>query len=641
MVKKSGKKTGQGLEKSGNKEAPETPKRRNRRKQRSTPTPEKSTKKKRQNQSTPDQEEFDLEQLEKDPLSQIYFALGETPSPAATNADSDTDDEQKLSGKERPSTNRRMEEDKYKEDDASMDDDATAEIDNTHTEEHDDENWIPAFKKKVYNPYQKQFLAKPLPTPLNRGFNHQWRANFCITIEPENTKEETEGKVNEAVEELVKILVSKGAELLPWKEAEYDKNHVVNKGTIDQFQSLPYQTKRKRYIDSGYFKTDTRKVYLYLYLGLPREYVKFRPKVESLLKDIGIVWYVQTLQAERRYPIGYVKGSHQRTDIKRVKAMIKENTNLDVEARWRMWTLPSNSRPNGVKDDKVYAIYLETDQRYSAQERRLIYRMFGTNPDLRNEIALAIETTLSIELIPYNVTGMIDKAKEGATAQRAQQRDINKGLREKTMYDTVKKNINTTLSEATHLTLRELIMTTKQQNSDKPLFVAVDQPPGYDAPTLTFINGLQGQVERFVEGARQIMEANAKKYFRADFSLSLKNQFTDGANSNYDEQEYDDETGGYTTKEDQHLIKLADQNVIDWSDYAGNPIDPSRWVLDEQMDEYSMDSRLEDESIATQNTNETIYPEEATDTMMETAPNEPTQYTAADDRDSGTSARKT
>ena len=251
MVKKSGKQTGQGLEKSGNKEAPETPKRRNRRKQRSTPTPEKSTKKKRQNQSTPDQEEFDLEQLEKDPLSQIYFALGETPSPAATNADSDTDDEQKLSGKERPSTNRRMEEDKYKEDDASMDDDATADIDNTHTEEHDDENWIPALKKKVYNPYQKQFLAKPLPTPLNRGFNHQWRGNFCITIEPENTKEETEGKVNEAVEELVKILVSKGAELLPWKEAEYDKNHVVNKGTIEQFQSLPYQTKRKRYIDSG------------------------------------------------------------------------------------------------------------------------------------------------------------------------------------------------------------------------------------------------------------------------------------------------------------------------------------------------------------------------------------------------------
>jgi hypothetical protein len=224
--------------------------------------------------------------------------------------------------------------------------------------------------------------------------------------------------------------------------------------------------------------------------------------------------------------------------------------------------------------------------------------------------------------------------------QRAIQREINKGLKETTMFNTIMGNVNDKVQGPDgDLTFRELIMTTKQRNSDKPLFVAVDQPAGYGGQTLTFVDGLLEQVERFKEGARKIMEVNAKKYFGT--TISLENKCTSEANANFDEQDYDYDQDCVITKEDLHLISMGQEVTVDWSNFIGNGIDLNKWGLTILMDEQSMESQLDDETFATQYTNATIYPEEESEMMTDFQPDEQKQYTAADDRDSGTSAWKT
>ena len=520
------------------------------------------------------------------------------------------------------------------EDEASL---ATAAVKNTQNKDDKKEGpWIPV---PVRNPYKNDFLAKKLPDPIQHGFKAQWRGNFCIKIEPADTRAETEENVQDAIHKLVTIMVEAKAQLLPWKEKEYEKQHVVNQENLENFVNLPFYEMKKKYINSAFYTAKSRLVYLGMYWGLPRKYPSFRKEVETKLDEIGITWYKQTIQAENRYTLGFIKGSHQKTDLVRLQERIHTATNLNVVARWRLWTLPKNLRPEGITDDKVYAIALETDQRYSAKDRRLIYRMFGSEPDLRQEVELAIGTTIEIQLIPEKINGLNDLAKESAVKQRALQRDINKELREATMYNTILGNINDILHQESGITFRDLIMTTTIPTSNQHLFVSVDQASGQDSPTLTYINGLEDQVQRFIEGARLTMEKNADFYF--GISLDLGKKFTGGANSNYDEQEFDDETGQITTQDDKYLMALGQQVQIDWKDYVGNAIDPSKWITEEQMDENSMESRLDDQSYQTQYTNETIFPAEEIVFMNEDKQEELTQYSSADDRENGASAMKT
>jgi hypothetical protein len=405
-------------------EEPNSPKRKNRRKQRTTPTPDITTNKRQNNQRTPDKQEAEPDLCGNDnhPQRNLFYSP-DTQSSDATN-DTDTDDEQKLPGKKKLGTNQSMEEEEHKEDESFMDgsDDDTAAFDNTHIDENAEDDGWKTVAKKAANPYNRKHLAKDLPIPKNRGFKYLWRGNFCLTIEPAASKEEIEENVNEAVQELVKIMVRAGAQLLPWKEEDYAMQEVVSKTNLDQFLNKTYEKKRKLYINSGWFKTNTRKVYVYMYWGLPRRYEKFRTTVESQLKEKDIVWYKKTLQGEKRYELGFVRGSHRGADLRRIEERIKANTNLDVVARWRMWTLPPNLRPSGSEDDRVYAIALETHQQYTPQERRLVYRTFGNDPEIRKIVDPALETTLEIQLVPAKMNGMLDEAKNQATMQRAIQR---------------------------------------------------------------------------------------------------------------------------------------------------------------------------------------------------------------------------
>jgi hypothetical protein len=521
------------------------------------------------------------------------------------------------------------------EDDASV---ATAAVKNSQTEEDLKEGeWL---QVPIRNPYKQAALARTLPAPRQHGFVSQWRGNFCIKIEAAETRAETEENLHEAINKLVKIMVDAKANLLPWKEKNFEARHMVDQVTFEDFQNLPFHEMRKLYLDSAFYTAKSKVVYAYLYWGLPRKYERFRASVENQLKEVGIIWYVRTLQAENRYPLGFIKGSHQKTDLAQLEERIHKATNLKVVARWRLWSLPKNLRPEGVTDDKVFAIGLETDQRYTAIERRLAYRCFGTNEEYRQEIELAIGTTIEIQLIPEKINGMNDIAKKSAVTQRAMQREINKELREATMYNTILGTINDTLHHESGITFRDLIMTTTLPNSNRYLFVSVDQAAGQDSPTLTFINGLQDQVQRFIEGACLTMEKNAVKTF--GIKLDLKKKFTVGANSNFDEQEFDDETGQITTAEDKLLMDLGKQKVfIDWKDYIGNPVDPGKWKTDEQMDEASMASRLDDQSYQTQYTQETVYPMNEVTFTNEGLQDKKMQYTAADDRESGASASQT
>jgi hypothetical protein len=637
------KKKGQGQNrKDSSKGAPETPKRRGRGKPRKQAVTTGATTE-RQRKKVSDKKVVEIEHREEvnHPTSSEFAAA---PAPDSTFENSDSDDEQQSPSAKTfydMSVN-------YKEDDNSSEDsDAeTAAVDNTHTEEQE---WIQVtYKRRSRNPYSHIHLAKDLNAPVERihsttgkKYTDQWRGNFCITVEPAATQAEMEENVDKAMQQLFTVLVKAGAEILQWKEEKYDKKKVVTKATLNQVLEMPYKDKKALYIDSAFFYPNYRKVYPYLYLGLPRRYSKFRGKVEQTLKEIDAVWYVNTLQAETRYPLGFVLGSHQRADPKRIKEIIKQNTNLDVNVRWRLWTLPKNFRPVGVEDDKVFALHLETDARYDAPERRLIYRMFGSDSEHRKSVELALETTLEIHLVPAKLDGLNDKALVGATTARITQRNINSTLREKTMFNTIEGSINKPIAGHNPLSLRELLMTTKQQrNPARSLFVAVDHQAGYDSPILTFVDGLQGEVDRFIEGARIIMEANAQTYFNRE--ICLESHFTTSANKTYMEQEFDPETGRYTSVEEQYLMTLGQHLEIDWTEFVGNAVDPSKWALEESLDDQSMESRMSNGSYATQNTNETMYPNEdafqLTAGTFEFEPLEQEQYTAADDRDSGTSA---
>jgi hypothetical protein len=266
--------------------------------------------------------------------------------------------------------------------------------------------------------------------------------------------------------------------------------------------------------------------------------------------------------------------------------------------------------------------------------------MLGNDKEIRKTVDLAIETTLEIQLVSAKMNGMLDLAKTQATRQRAIQREINKGLKETTMFNTIMGNVNDKVQGAGgDLTFRELIMTTKQKNSEKDLFVAVDQSAGFGGQILTFVDGMQDQVERFKEGARKIMEVNANKYFGT--SICLENKCTTEANANFDEQDYDYVQDCVITKEEIHLISMGQEVSIDWSDFTGNGIDLNKWSLTTLMDEQSMESQLDDETFATQYTNGTIYPDEELEMRAELQPDELKRYTAADDRDSGASAMET
>ena len=636
------KKKGQGQNrKDSSKGAPETPKRRGRGKS-NTKAATSGAITERQKKKLSDKKAMDIEQREEANYpAESEFAAAPDPDCALENSDSE-EEQQPPSAKTFYNTKA-----KYKDDDSSSDDSEaeTEAVDNTHADEH----WIEvSYKRRSHNPYKQIHLAKNLTAPVERKspsddlkYTAQWRGNFGVTVEPAATQAEMEENVDKAMQQLFTVLVKAGAEILPWKEEKYDKKKVVTKATLNKVLEMPYKEKKALYIDSALFYPDYRKVYPYLYLGLPRRYAKFRGKVEKHLKEIDAVWYVNTIQAETRYPLGFVLGSHQRADPKRIQEIVKRKTNLDVVARYRRWTIPKAYRPVGVEDDKVFALHLETDARYDAPDRRLIYRMFGSDPEHRKSMELALETTLEIILVPAKLDGLNDKALIGATTARITQRNINSTLREKTMFNTIKGSINQPLVGHSPLSLRELLMTTRQQrNPDRPLFVAVDQQAGYDSPILTFIDGLQGEVDRVIEGARIIMEANAKRYFNRD--ICLESHFTSSANQNYAEQEFDPETGRYTSVEEQYLMDLGQRLEIDWTEFVGNAVDPSKWVLEESLDDQSMESRMSNGSYATQNTNETMYPDEdafqLTEGTIEFEPIEQEQYTAADDRDSGTSA---
>jgi hypothetical protein len=90
---------------------------------------------------------------------------------------------------------------------------------------------------------------------------------------------------------LIRILTSKGATLLPWKEKDYAKTKEINSTNMQKIQHLSYTEVRKIYIDNGFFWTGQSKVYLYLYLGLPKNYSAFRGTVERDLKEADIIWY--------------------------------------------------------------------------------------------------------------------------------------------------------------------------------------------------------------------------------------------------------------------------------------------------------------------------------------------------------------
>jgi hypothetical protein len=638
------KKKGQGQNrKDSSQGAPETPKRRRRGNPR-TKAVTTGAITERQKKKMSDKKAMEIEQRE-EANHPTFSEFAVAPDPDSTLENSDSDDEQQpLSAK----TFYNMEANYKADDNSSEDSEAETEaVDNTHGEEQE---WIQVtYTRRSRNPYNQVHVAKDLKAPVERisstsegkKYTDQWRSNFCITVEPAATQEEMEENVDKAMQQLFTVLVNAGAEILPWKEEKYDKKKVVTKATLNQVLVMPYKEKKGLYIDSAIFYPQFRKVYPYLYLGLPRRYSKFRGKVEQTLKEIDAVWYVNTMQAETRYPLGFVLGSHKRADPKRIQEIIKQKTNIDVVARYRMWTLPKEYRPVGVEDDRVFAIHLETDARYDAPDRRLIYRMFGSDPEHRKSVELAIESTLETILVPAKLNGLNDKALEGSTTARIIQRNINSKLREKTMFNTIEGSINKPLTGHNQLALRDLLMITKQQHFPKrSLFVSVDQQAGCDSPTLTFIDGLQGEVDRFIEGARIIMEANAKRFFNLD--ICLESTFTTSANKNYTEQEFDPETGRYTSVEEQFLMTLGQRFEIDWTEFVGNAVDPSKWVLEEPLDDQSMASRLSNGSYATQNTNETMYPDEdafqLTDGTIAFKPFEQEQYTAADDRDSGTSA---
>jgi hypothetical protein len=625
MGKHRGNKKGQ-EEKSDNEKEEGTPEKGNRNKKRQPKTPEKETKKKKTNQ---------YKNLRQQALDQ------ET-------------DRVKEDGKNQPSEDiifdRNMEDDKLSEvdnlredDNLSMEegqDDETVAANNINVEEDDNGvAWTKVYRKQR-NPYQKQHVARDLPAPKFRDCGkEQRRTNFCLTIEAGETKQETEENANAAVNKLAKILVKTGAQILPWKEAKFEKNLVVNKETEQKFIDLPYPEKRKLYVDSGYVKASSTKVYLYLYLGIPKSYASYRDRVERALKEVDIVWFKHTLQAERRLEIGYVRGSHPKVDTQRVIDIISRKTNLQVNARWRYWGLPKHLQTPG-EDDKVFALWLETNAEYTSQERKLIFRLFGKDSELRKEIGKAFETTLEIQLIPSKLGALSDISVAQAVLQRRIQREINSKTRDMAMFRTVMIDINKEVPGGEGLTLRELILTTKQKNSDtKYLFISVDQPSGFDSPILTFMDGLQQEVERFIEGARIIMEANARIYFGKD--LDLADVFTVQANNNYAGQQFDERTKQYITMEDQHLQQLA-QVSIEWAEYSENPLDPSKWTWDDTFDEYSMATRQTDDySIFTEYSNRTEFPDELSQCQMEMDHDELlTQYTAADDRDSGASARK-
>ena len=77
--------------------------------------------------------------------------------------------------------------------------------------------------------------------------------------------------------------------------------------------------------------------------------------------------------------------------------------------------------PSEWKMIKFFALHLETDARYDAPDRRLIYRMFGSDPEHRKSMELALETTLEISLVPAKLDGLNDKALIGATTARITQ----------------------------------------------------------------------------------------------------------------------------------------------------------------------------------------------------------------------------
>ena len=163
--------------------------------------------------------------------------------------------------------------------------------------------------------------VRDLPNLEKRGFLTHQRGNFCINIEPSDNYEECQENTKNEVLKLIQILTSKEATLLPWKEKDYAKSKEINPTNIGKIQHLTYAELRKIYIDNGFFWTGQSKVYLYLYLGFSKKYSAFRGTVERDLKEADIIWYKRTLQAERRYLLGYVTGSHRDVDCDKIEQM--------------------------------------------------------------------------------------------------------------------------------------------------------------------------------------------------------------------------------------------------------------------------------------------------------------------------------